>query len=202
MSQHASQDTGISWVGVGGGGGGGGANCCTRPRLTQCMRHMPSESVWSGAECVQFRLFVVSPLPPSLTVPGLTGWGEWERLIVYSEALQGWQHVPSVPGHLTGEQSCPRLRPHRRRNVRAFFIKILYLQRRAARRVQTIVSTRCHTEGHRYAYVTKAHSLRFQPQLWHTSCFSSYCYLTTDMYFFQRKIRNSQRITPTLNIHI
>ncbi len=58
-------------------------------------------------------------------VAWLAGWGKWERLIMYSDALWGWQHVPAVPGHPTGEQSGLWLRPRRRQNVRAPFLSTL-----------------------------------------------------------------------------
>lgn len=58
---------------------------CAHPRMefkTHSVYNTYHETVSSRAESVQLRLFAVTLLSPSLTVPGLAGWGEWERLIV------------------------------------------------------------------------------------------------------------------------
>lgn len=58
---------------------------CAHPRMefkTHSVCNTYHETVSSRAGSVQLRLFVVTLLSPSLTVPGLAGWGEWERLIV------------------------------------------------------------------------------------------------------------------------
>lgn len=52
---------------------GGMQTAGTHPCITQCIQYVPSKSVSLRAECVQLRLFVVTLLSPSLTVPGLAG---------------------------------------------------------------------------------------------------------------------------------